>query len=164
MPHRRAQQRERITDALRLLLAAGGPFSAIILRYTEMSQSDFDMFVQLALMVLPPLGAWVWGLYLNTIEKKVEAIAQASPGEQHPALEKVSDTAKVLIAQSVPGVATVVVKDHENGEVGTLASSEEHRDIVYESQNRIDVETGVRATPMPAKETEITRIDKRDNT
>jgi hypothetical protein len=163
MPHRRAQQRERIQDALRVLLAAGGPFSAIVLRYTEISPSDLDLIFQLALMVIPPFGAWVWGLYLHSIENKVEVIAEQPPAVQREALNKVSDTAKVLIAQAVPNVATVVIKNEANGNLGDLASSEEHRDIVYESQNRIDVEAGVRATAMPIKQTETVRIDKRDN-
>src|ERR1044072_8376426 len=99
MPHRRAQQRERIQDALRVLLAAGGPFSAIVLRYTELRPGDLGWIFQLARRVTPPFGAWVWGLYLHSIENKVEVIAEQPPAVQREALNKVSDTAKVLIAQ-----------------------------------------------------------------
>jgi hypothetical protein len=152
MPHRNALQRERIYDALRVLLAAGGPFSAVILRYTEMSQSDFDLLVQLALFVVPPIGAWVWGLYLNTIEKKVEVIAEQPREVQAEALNKVSDTAKVLIAKAVPEVATVVVKDNANGQLGHLAQSEEHRDVVTETQNELDAKLGGRSVDQLIKE------------
>ena len=134
--------RERITDGLRILLAAGGPFSALVLRYTEMKQDDLDLLFQLALMVVPPLGAWVWGLYLNTVQAKVQSIAQQSPQSQAEALNKVSDGAKVLIAEQVPGVATVVVKNNINGELGAIAQSPAFPNVVTAQQNEIDAVHG----------------------
>jgi len=134
--------KERIYDALRVLLAAGGPFSALIIRYTDMKQDDLDLMVQLALMILPPAGAWVWGLYLNSIQRKVQMIAEQSPHVQHEALNKVSDGAKVLIAEAVPGVATVVVKNNVNGELGAMAQSPAHPNIVTAQQNELDAKFG----------------------
>lgn len=145
MPHR-ARSKERIYDGLRVLLAAGGPFSALVMKYTDIQPSDFDLFVQLALMIVPPFGAWVWGLYLNTLEAKVEAIAQEPRDVQVQALTKVSDEAKVLIAGAVPGVATVVVKDKENGNLGLLARSDLNSNIVTETQNELDAKLGGRTT------------------
>lgn len=136
--------KERIYDALRVLLAAGGPFSALILRYTEMKQTDLDLFVQLGLMVVPPFGAWVWGLYLNTLEAKIEAIAAAPAAVQHQALSKVSDEAKVLIAREVPDVETIVVHDDANGTLGAIANSPLHPDIVTSTQNELDAKLGTK--------------------
>lgn len=137
MPHRRFR-RARIEDALRILLAAGGPFSALILRYTEVEPNDLELMFQLALLVVPPLGAWVWGLYVNTLENKIAIVAEAAPEEARLALHQVPDETKVLIAKKVPGVATIVVKDDENGALRNLAKGAEHRDIVTETQNELD--------------------------
>jgi hypothetical protein len=134
--------RERITDGLRVLLAAGGPFSALILRYTEMKEDDLNLIIQLVLMVVPPAGAWVWGIYLNSMQKKVEAIASAPAQLQQEALNKVSDGAKVLIAEAVPGVETVVVKNNANGELGAIAASPNHPHIVTAKQNQKDATEG----------------------
>lgn len=144
--------KESITDALRVLLAAGGPFSAVVLRYTDMNESDFNLLTQLVLFVVPPAAAWVWGLYLNSLEKKVAAIAAAPAAAQHAALTKVPDTAKVLIASQVPDVATIVVKDDANGALGTLARLPEHRDIVTASQNELDAKEGERTADQLVKE------------
>lgn len=137
--------RERVTDGLRILLAAGGPFSALILRYTDISEDDLSLIFQLALMIVPPLAAWVWGLYLNTIQAKVQSIAEQSPQSQAAALNKVSDGAKVLIAEAVPGVATVVVKTNVNGELGAIATSPAFPNIVTAEQNEIDARHGQQA-------------------
>jgi hypothetical protein len=142
-----AVTKERIYDALRLLLAAGGPFSALILRYTGMEQTELDLFVQLALLIVPPAGAWVWGIYLNSIERKVEVISEQSPIVQRQALDKVSDGAKVLIAEAVPNVATVVVKDDAGGNLGQIAGSPQHPNIVTETRNELDAKMGPRSTP-----------------
>lgn len=132
------QTKERIYDALRVLLSAGGPFSAVILRYTEMSNDDWNLWVQLSLFTVPPVGAWCWGLYLNSIKQKVQSIAAQAPEVQQEALNKVSDGAKVLIAKAVPGVATVVVDTNTNGELGAMAASPAFPDIVTAAQNEKD--------------------------
>ena len=138
------QVKSQIYDGLRVLLAAGGPGTAIVLRYTHMNPSDFQLFVQLALFVVPPMGSWAWGLYLNTIAKKVEAIAEQPAHVQEAALTQVSDATKILIAEGVPSVATVVVKDVANGAIGTLAQSASHPSIVTETQNELDAKAGKR--------------------
>ena len=136
------QTRERIYDALRVLLAAGGPFSAVILRYTDVSATDLNLLVQLALFVVPPAGAWIWGLYLNSMKNKVQAISEAPAHVQQQALNKVSDGAKVMIAEAVPGVATVVVKTGVNGELGAIAASPAFPNIVTAEQNEKDATEG----------------------
>jgi len=136
------QTKERIFDALRVLLAAGGPFSAVVFRYTEMSESDYNLLLQLALFVIPPAGAWAWGLYLNSMQRKVQAIAEAPGHVQQQALNKVSDGAKVLIAEAVPGVETVVVKNNVNGELGAIAASSAHPNVVTAQQNEKDAKEG----------------------
>lgn len=136
--------RERITDALRLLLAAGGPLSALILKYSGMDSNDFNQLVQVILIVVPPVGAWVWGKYANTIDAKVQVIAEQPPAVQVKALEKVPDVVKVQVAEAVPEVATVVVKDNANGALGVLAQSEAHPNIVTETQNERDAKMGTK--------------------
>lgn len=53
-----------------------------------------------------------------------------------------TDKAKVVAAESVPGVATVVVKDGINGGLGALAASPQHPNVVTESQNAVDKKNG----------------------
>jgi hypothetical protein len=81
-------------------------------------------------------------LRLLTPAAKIESLAALSPQAAEAALHKVSDGAKVQIAQAVPGVATVVIKDTANGELNTLAMSETHPNIVTEAQNEIDARLG----------------------
>lgn len=162
------QTKERIYDGLRLLLSAGGPFSAVILRYTEMNESDWNLWVQLALFVVPPAGAWVWGLYLNSIKKKGEAIAAAPKddqlqvlqmipvevkgeaiaaapkADQLQALQALPEDVKIGLAEKIPGVATVVVKDNVNGTLARMAASEANPKVVTETQNEYDAKLGTK--------------------
>lgn len=110
--------------------------------------------------------AWVgWITYKSSARKQVEAVAALPPSAVREALLSVPvdakvkiaeatlpDTAKVLLANAVPGVATVVIKDTANGALGTLAQSVEHRDIVTETQNRSDA-FGGQPKPSTLKET-----------
>jgi hypothetical protein len=130
--------KEQIHDALRVALAAGGPLAALILKYTGLSQTDFEMWVAVALLVVPPCAAWAWGIWQNRQAAKVEAVARMSSADQHAALNKVSDAAKVKIAESVPDVATVVVRDTATGTLAALAASDNQPNIVSESQNLSD--------------------------
>ena len=145
MPQRMV--RNQIYDGLRILLAAGGPLSAVVLRYTDMNSDDFQMFAQLALLIIPPVGSWLWGFYLNSVKNKVETIAELSGPVQQAALNHVSDAAKVMIAKGVPGVATVVVSDTANGALEALAKSPSHPNIVTETQNELDAKAGKRTVP-----------------
>lgn len=139
------QNKERIFDALRVLLAAGGPFSAVVLRYTDMKADDFALLAQLALFVIPPVGAWVWGLYLNTLEKKAQAIASAPQPAQVAALQAALPVeTKVNLTEGIPGVATVVVKDTANGALAKMAASEANPKVVTETQNELDAKMGTK--------------------
>lgn len=131
--------KEQIHDALRVALAAGGPLAALILKYTGLSQTDFEMWVAAALLIVPPAVAWVWGIWQNRQAAKVEAVARMSAVDQRSALNKVSDSAKVKIAESVPDVMKVVVKNDAAGKLGDLAASNDQPNIVTESQNAKEV-------------------------
>lgn len=84
--------KQQIYDALRVALAAGGPLAALILKYTGLSQTDFEMWVSVALLIVPPAAAWVWGLLSRT------------------------DRAMVVDAASVKGVQVHVNADPHVGE------------------------------------------------
>lgn len=110
---------QQIESALRVVLAAGGPIAALVIRYTEVSQDDFLLWVQVVLLVVPPLGAWLWGYLAHT-----------------PA-------AQIQRTQSLSEVATVVVRDDARGKVGELAASPQFPGVVTETQNARQ-ETAVR--------------------
>lgn len=136
--------KERIYDGLRLLLAGGGPFSAVVIRYTDMNESDWNLWVQLALFVIPPVGAWVWGFYLNTIQRQAKLIASAPQDQQVDALQALSPEVKVNLAERLPDVATVVVRDSVNGRLAAMAASETNPKVVTETQNEIDAKMGTK--------------------
>lgn len=139
------QNKERIYDALRVLLAAGGPFSAVILRYTDIAPDDLALLTQLALLVVPPCGAWLWGFYLHSLKKKAEAIAQAPKEVQVQVLQPVLPVeTKVNLTEAIPGVATVVVRDDANGALAKMAASVANPKVVTESQNEYDAKQGTK--------------------
>lgn len=52
----------QIAGQLRTLLAAGGPLAAIVLAKTGISASDYALYLEAALAIVPPLiaAAWSW--------------------------------------------------------------------------------------------------------
>lgn len=90
------------------------------------------------------IGGIIWGLFAHSNKAKVESVASMSAAEQGAALNKVSDAAKIQIAEATPTVATVVVKDTANGKVAALAQSNDHPNVVTETQNEADAKKGTK--------------------
>lgn len=100
--------------------------------------------IMIAAPALIGIAVFVWGLLDHTDKAKVESVASMPAPAQAAALNKISDVAKIQIAEGTPGVATVVVKDTANGAVAALAQSEDHPKVVTESQNEKDAKEGTK--------------------
>ena len=111
---------QQIAGWLRALLAAGGPFAALILSKTGISQADWAMYTELALAIIPPLGVAVWSWFRNR---------QAT---------------QVKLVERIPDVATVVIKDDAKGDLKQMAQSQAHPDVVTETQNEADAKEGTK--------------------
>lgn len=87
----------------------------------------------------------VIGLVLVVMEKSSTTIigdaASLPPEKQVQALANISDANKITIAEAVPGVATVVVKDNAPKELKEIARGP-NPNIVTESQNEADAKLG----------------------
>lgn len=94
-------------------------------------------------VVVPMILGW-WSARKASPAGIVATAASMSPEVQHAALAKVPDEAKVQIAEGVPGVATVVIKDDANGGLAKLAQSDEHPNVVTETQNEADAKKGTK--------------------
>src|SRR5882672_9809158 len=133
---------QQIASALRVVLGTGGPIAAIILAKTGVTEGDYTMYMNAALVVVPPIAAFLWGWYSNRKVALVANVAQMPAEDQHAALNKLSDVDKVKIVEAVPAVATVVIKDAANGAIAKVAQSEAHPNVVTESQNALDKKAG----------------------
>lgn len=89
---------QQVESMLRLLLGAGGPLAALLLSY-GVPPDKLNLWVNLAIAVLPPLLAGAWGIAANTHKQTI------------------ADAAKV------PGV--VEVRTADNAKDGALAATED---------------------------------------
>ncbi len=138
---------QQVAGLIKTALAAGGPVYDFALKKLHITDGDFQIYASLAAYFLPPLIVAVWSWYSNRRSSQVAKVASFTPQQQAEALAKTPDAAKVLIANAVPGVATVVVKDSAGNGLAKLAASDAHPNIVTESQNAKDVDAGTRANP-----------------
>lgn len=69
---------DQLTSMLRVLLAAGGPIAGLM-NNAGMNKGTVDNILTIALMVIPPLAAFVWGQLKHT-DKNTIASAAAVPG------------------------------------------------------------------------------------
>jgi hypothetical protein len=126
-------------------LAAGGPVYDIAIKKLHLTDADYQMYATLAAYILPPIIVGVWSWIANRRSAQIAKVASFTPAQQAEALAKTPDTAKVLVAEAVPGVATVVLKNGVGNGLGKLAASEAHPNIVTEQDNAADVAAGTRA-------------------
>jgi len=108
--------RQQIEGFLKIGLGVGGPIGAIILSKSGISQSDYVLYLEAALYIVPPVGASIWAWISNR------------------------KASQILAVKEMPEIATVVVKDTAIGKISELAKSDVHHDIVTESQNETDVQ------------------------
>ncbi len=143
---------QQVEGWLRATLAAGGPIAALVLSKTGIAADDYAMYVEIALIFIPGAVSWVWSWYSHKTSNQVELIARLSALEQQAALNKVSDVAKVKIAEALPGVETVVLSNNVTDGLANLAASPEHPNIVTAAQNLSDALGGI---PKPTTSAEI---------
>lgn len=98
--------KQQIYDALRVALAAGGPVAALILKYTGLSQTDFEMWVSVALLVVPPAAAWIWGILARTDRAMVVDAATVKGVQVHA--DTAVAPANVVDAVNDPALPDVV--------------------------------------------------------
>ena len=65
----------QIAGQLRTALAAGGPIAAFILSKTGWASTDYSLYLEMALYVLPPLIAAVWSYIAKRSDNLVRAAA-----------------------------------------------------------------------------------------
>ena len=113
--------KQQVTSFLAIGLAVGGPVGAVILKLTGLTPADYQLYVNAALFVLPPAAAVIYSWFGAKKDKLVAAV------------------------EKLPEVATVVVKDETNGKLGQMAASDNHPNVVTESQNEADAKQGTKA-------------------
>lgn len=69
---------DQVQSLIRTLLAAGGPIAALLVQY-GMPSDKVSIWISLALAVVPPVVAAVWGVIAKTDAAKVAAVG-AMPG------------------------------------------------------------------------------------
>lgn len=126
------------------LLAAGGPIAALLMNRFGLDQTTTTAILEVLLVVVPPIGAGIWAWFKSRDQALVQAVAAMPAPAVNEALAKVSDMAKVQVAEAVPGVATVVIKDEANGSLATLAANPNHPNVVTETQNEADAKLGTK--------------------
>lgn len=136
--------KDTIYAAMKFGLVGGGPIGAIVLRYTHLSMDDWNLWLQAGLFVVPPTIAG----FMEWLDKrkagKIAAASKLSEADVRSALPQLSDSTKALILNAVPNVETIVVNDNATGDLGVLADSNTHPNIVRASQNELDAKRGVK--------------------
>lgn len=77
---------EQIKAILQMLLGSGGPVAALLLSYGVPAEK-LNLWVNLAVAILPPLAAAIWAAIDNT-HKKTIAAAAAVPGVSEVVIER----------------------------------------------------------------------------
>lgn len=113
---------QQIAAWLRITFAAGGPIAALIISKTGISTSDYLMYLEVGLAIIPGTIAAALSWYRNREDQQIK------------------------VTEGLPSVATIVVKDSANGVVGQLAQSGQHPNIVTETQNELDVLKGTQTS------------------
>jgi hypothetical protein len=94
---------DQILSLVRTLLAAGGPVSGLLVMYGH-SQTKADLWLAVALIVIPPVVSGVWGIVTKTDKAKVAA-AGAMQGVEVTVAPNASAGAKSAAQDpDVPGV------------------------------------------------------------
>jgi len=126
-----------------LLTTVSGPVVNILARILHLGSDDVQLWLNLISAVTLAAGT-AWGITSFTPTGVVQQASSLPPEQAAQALSQVSDEAKVLVAKSVPGVATVVVKDTAGDGLAQLANDPKQPDIVTETQNEADAKQGTK--------------------
>ncbi len=106
---------DQIQSLIRTLLAAGGPIAALLVQY-GLPADKVTIWLSLALAILPPIAAGVWGIVVKTDKAKVAA-AGAMPGVSVIVDTSVASPASAgaqaaATDKAVPGVAPTTEAVH----------------------------------------------------
>lgn len=104
----------QINNYLHILFGSSGALAALIIAKSGLTSSDYSLWLEAILPIASIAISVIW-----------------SKWQSRPA-------AQVLQVKALPEVATVVVKNAANGEIGEIAANPDHPDIVTEKQNAID--------------------------
>lgn len=132
-----------LTDAQKkliyiLLTTLSGPLIAALTKYLHLDNEEVQLWTSILAVITTSIGS-AWGITSFNATGVVQAAASLSPAQVQKALKQVPDTAKVLIANAVPGVATVVLKDSVTDGLAKLATDPAQENIVTETQNAKNV-------------------------
>ena len=137
-----------VWSVLRTLLVAGGPVATLLiaLGFPPVQVSTY-LAVGLAVVAIASVAVpGLIGAFSQTDSHAVTKVAAMPAPVATEALKQVPDETKIAIAEKVPDVATVVVKDTANGAIALLAADNvNHPNVVTETQNAIDKEKGKNA-------------------
>ena len=135
-----------VWSVLRTLLVAGGPVATLLIAL-GFPPVTVSTYLAVGLAIVGIASAAVPGLiaaFTQTDSHAVAKVASMPAPVVQEALKQVPDEAKVAIAETVPSVATVVVKDGVNGKIGELAADPNHPNIVTETKNEADAKMGTK--------------------
>lgn len=135
--------KDQLNTAMLALLASSGPIAKLLATLFKIDSATIEAVLSAA-TILTPIAIVPFLLKIMTPAKKIEDIAAMPAEAVHAALGKVSDIAKIQIAEAVPEVATIVIKDAANGALAAAASSPAHPNIVSETQNEADAKLGTK--------------------
>lgn len=135
---------KQVSAWLKIALASGGPLYVWILAHTGITDSEYQMDVNLAAYILPPLIVAAFAWISNRLSSQISNVAKSAPDKLGEALGKVPDAVKIQAAETASTVATVVTKDNSNGKVGELAADPNHPKVVSETQNEADAKKGTK--------------------
>ena len=136
--------KEQVIAILLGLFGASGPLANWLVTSGHMASADVQADLMLATILTPTIVTLVFA-WLQRNSAKVAGVAHMSPDEQKEALNKLSDADKVSVAEKVPDVATVVVKDGVNGKLAAMAlDNVNHPNVVTETQNEADAKKGTK--------------------
>lgn len=135
--------KEQIIAAILGLLGVSGPVANLLANTFHMSDGAIQPVLSILTVATPLIVGAIYA-YLQRDAGKVAAVASMSAPDQAAALNKIPDAAKVQIAEAVPGVATVVVKDTAGNGLAKLAASAAHPNVVTETQNEADAKNGTK--------------------
>lgn len=106
-----APNQSQIAGQLRTALAAGGPIAAIILAKTGWSLGDYQMYLELALYIVPPLVAAVWSYVAKRDASLVSAAGKV-------------EGAKVVVDTEVASPAVAAVAENRGADHDVVPKNE----------------------------------------
>ena len=127
------------------LFGASGPLAKILALVFHMDDGLIHSILEVCTLLTPTISGAIF-TYMQRPTGVVNSVASLTPVQQNEALTHVSDAAKLQIAEAVPAVATIVVKDTATDGPAKLAQSDNHPNIVTETQNEADAKKGTKVS------------------